>query len=67
MDTGLDTSKKVVHKAGEYLGNKIADALLSKTLAMRTNSSNDKIEKQEPVDEILEKREEILSKFRKVL
>ena len=67
MDTGLDTSKKVVHKAGEYLGNKIADALLSKTLAMRTNSSNDKIEKQEPVDEILEKREETLSKFRKVL
>ena len=31
LDTGLDslktTSKKVVHKAGEFLGNKIADAV----------------------------------------
>ena len=31
MDTGLDAvktvSKKVVHKAGEFSGNKIADAL----------------------------------------
>ena len=31
LDTGLDslktTSKKVVHKAGEFLGNKIANAV----------------------------------------
>ena len=31
MDTGLDVfktaSKKLVHKAGEFLGNKIADAV----------------------------------------
>ena len=38
LNTGLDPSKKVVHKAGEYLGNKSADAV--------TKSSDDKIEKQ---------------------
>ena len=27
LDKGLDASKKVVYKAGEYLGNKIADAV----------------------------------------
>ena len=55
-------SKKAVHKVGEYLENKIADA------ATRSNEVN--IEEQEPVEEIiisLEKREEILSKLRKVL
>ena len=45
MDTGLDSlktaSKKVVHKAGEYLGNKIADTV--------TKSNDNNIEKQEPV------------------
>ena len=40
LDTGLNTSKKVVHKPGEYLGNTIADAI--------TNSNDDNIEKQEP-------------------
>ena len=35
---------KVVHKAGKYLGNKIADVV--------TNSNDDVIEKQEPVVEI---------------
>ena len=62
MDTGLDASKKLVHKAGEFLGNKIADTV--------TKSNNDNIEKQEPVEEIIippEKREEILNKLRKVL
>ena len=60
LDTGLDSvktaSKKVVHKAGEFIGNKIAH--------------DDKIKKQEPVEEITippEKRDEILNKFRKVL
>ena len=49
MDTGLDairtTFKNVVHKADELLGNKIADAV--------TESNDDKIVKQEPVEEII--------------
>ena len=52
----------MVHKAGKFITNKIADAV--------TKSNNDKIEKQEPVDEItipLEKRDEILKRLRKVL
>ena len=66
MDTGLDSlktaSKEIVHKAGEFLGNKTADAI--------TKSTDNKTEKQEPVEEIivpLQKRDEILNKFRKVL
>ena len=66
MDTGLDSLitafKKVVHKAADFLGNKIADAV--------TKSNDDKIVKQEHVEEIiipLEKRDEILNKLRKVL
>ena len=66
MDTGLDVvktaSKKLVHKAGEFLGNKIADAV--------TKSNNDNIEKQEPVEEIIippDKKDEILNKLSKVL
>ena len=62
MDTGLYASKKVIHKADEYLWNKIADAA--------TNSNDDNIEKQESVEEIIiqpEKREEILNKLRKLL
>ena len=45
LDTGLDSSKtasrKVVHKAGEFIWNKTADAV--------TASHDDKIVKQEPV------------------
>ena len=37
--------KKVVHKAGEFIGNKVADAVASKTLATRSNSNDDNIEK----------------------
>ena len=66
LDTGLDAlkivSKKAVHKIGEFIGNKITDAV--------TKSNNDKIEKQGLVEEIiipLEKRDEILNKLRKVL
>ena len=62
--------KKVVHKAGEFIGNKVADAAASKTLATRSNSNDDNIEKQEPVEEITippEKRDKILNKLRKVL
>ena len=49
MDTGLDpvktASKKVVHKLGEFIGNKIADTV--------NKSNDDKIEKQGPVEEII--------------
>ena len=49
LDTGLDSlktaSKKVVHKAGEFTGNKIADAV--------TKSNDDKVAKQEPVEKII--------------
>ena len=54
--------QKVVHKTNKFIGNKIADAV--------TKSNNDKIVKQKPVEEIiipLEKRDEILNNFRKVL
>ena len=52
--------KKVVHKAGKFLGNKIANAV--------TKSNDNKIVKQEPVEEIPpEKRDEILNKLTGVL
>ena len=62
LDIGIDASKRVVHKAGEFIGNKIANAV--------TKLDDDNIEKQEPVEEIIippEKRDEILNKLRKVL
>ena len=66
MGTGLDavktTSKKVVYRANEVLGNRITDEV--------TKSNDYKIEKQEPVEEIIippEKRDEMLKKMRKVL
>ena len=56
MNTGLDSqkaaSKKVFHKASEFVANKIADAA--------TKSNDDNIEKQE-------EKYEILNKFRKLL
>ena len=61
--------KKVVHK-GEYLLNKVTEAVLSKTIVMQTKSNDDNIEKQETVEEIIippVKIEEILNKLRKVL
>ena len=60
MATGLGAvktaSKKVVHKADEFMGNETADAV--------TKSNNDNIDKQEPVEEITippEKKDEILN------
>ena len=44
LDKGLNASKKVVHKAGEFIGNKIADTV---------TKSNDNIEKQEPIEEVI--------------
>ena len=43
MGKELDASKKVAHEVGEYLGNKMAEAV--------TNSNNDNIEKQASVEE----------------
>ena len=66
MDIEVDAvkiaSKKVVYKAGEFLGNKITGTI--------SKPNNDNNEKQEPVEEITippEQREEILNKFREVL
>ena len=58
LNTWPGASKKVVHEAGEFIGNKIGDAV---------NDGN--VEKQ-PVEQIIipsEKRNEILNKLRKVL
>ena len=70
LNTGLDTlktaSKKVVHKAGEFLGNKIAEAV--------TKSNDDKVVKPDENPRnfeekiiLLQKRDEMLNKLRKVL
>ena len=56
LDTGPDASKKVVHKTGESLGNKIAEAV--------TKSNDDNIEKKGPVEVTIispEKKNEILN------
>ena len=45
MNTELKASKRVVHKAGEFIKNKIPDAI--------STSNDDNIEKQEPIDEII--------------
>ena len=65
LDTVLDAvktaSKKAVQKVSEFIGNKIADAV--------TKSNNDKIVKQERVEEIIipsEKENEMLNKLRQV-
>ena len=55
-------SKRVVHKAGEVLGNKIAFTV--------TKSNDDKIVKQEHVEKIiipLEKSDKVLNKLRQAL
>ena len=66
MNTRLDVlktaSKERVYKAGEFLENKIIEAV--------TKSNNNKIEKQETVEEIInqtEKTEEILNELRQEL
>ena len=66
MDTGLaavkTASKKLVHKVGEFIGNKITDAI--------TKSNDDNIEIQEPVEEIIipsEEKVEILKKIHRII
>ena len=43
METGINSSEKVVCKAGEFLVNKVADAVLLKTLASQPKSNDDNI------------------------
>ena len=62
LGKGLGASEKAVHKAGEFIGNKIADTI--------TKLKDDNIEKQKLVEEIIippEERDEISNKLRKVL
>ena len=66
LDTGLaavkTASKKLVHKVGEFIGNKITDAI--------TKSNDDNIEIQEPVEEIIipsEEKVEILKKIHRII
>ena len=66
MNTGLDSlktiTKQVVHKPGEFLGNKIADTV--------TKLNDDKNVKKKPVKGIIippEKKEGILNELRQEL
>ena len=66
LNTGLDSSKfaskKVVHKTGEFLGNKITDAVTKSNLRKL-----DKIGKTKPVEEIIipsEKREKNIKQIK---
>ena len=66
LNTGPNSLKaastKIAQKIGEFLGNKVADAV--------TTSNDDKIVKTKPVEEIiipLEKNEEISNELRQVL
>ena len=66
LDSLKTSSKKVVHKEGEFLGNKIGDPV--------TKSNDDKFVKpdENPRNVVgiiipLEKRDKILNKLRKVL
>ena len=62
LDAVKTVSKKVVHKAGEFIRNNMADAV--------TKSNSNKLEKQEPAEDLIipsAKRDEILNKLRKVL
>ena len=74
MDTGLEslktTSKKVFHKAGEFIENKIADAV-AKSKDNKIVKPNYVIDENlKNVEEIIipsEKREVVLSRLRQVL
>ena len=70
MDTGLDSlktaSKKVVDKTGEFLGNKIADAVI-KSIDDKIMKPDENLRNVEEINIPLEKRDEILNKLTKVL
>ena len=62
LDKGLDASKRSVHKAGEFIGNKIADAIQTMSNNVKrsqTKSNDDKIVKQKPVEEIINPPESV--------
>ena len=39
LDKGLDASKNVLHKAREFIGNKIADAITKLTMVILKNKN----------------------------
>ena len=62
MDTGLDAVKTASKKAGKFIKNKIEDTV--------TKSNDDKIVKQQPLEEIIippEKRDGIINKLRRLI
>ena len=70
FDTGLDslktTSKKVVHKAAEFLGNKVVDAA-TKSNGNKIMKPNENSKNVEEIIILLQKRDEILNNRTKVL
>ena len=76
LHKGLDASQKVVSKAREFRGNQIVDTVLSEIFAIRTNSNNDNIGRQNLLKKWNRwnekegkkgKRDEILNKLIKLL
>ena len=74
MDTGLDflktTSKKVVHKTGEILGNKISDAVTKSNINKIVKTVTGINESSRNLEELIippEKRKEILNELRQAL
>ena len=65
LDTGINASKEVVHKIGEFLENKKADAVakLHDNKIVKADEKTNVEKKTIP----LEKREEILNELRQVL
>ena len=62
MDAGLDAVKTASKKAGEFLGNKIADAI--------TKSKDNKIVKQKYVEQTIippEKKRWIIKQFEEII
>ena len=67
MDTGVDAvktaSKKVVHKSGEFAGNKTAD-LVTKSKDDKIVKSDENLRNVEKITIPLEIKDEILNKLR---
>ena len=65
LDTGLDflktDSKKIVHKASEFIGNEIADKIVKQKHVIHENSRN-----VEEITILSKSREEILNELRRV-
>ena len=68
MDTRINVSKKVVHKASEFTGNKIADAVAKSKdnkIVKPKHIIDENTIKVEGIIILPEKREEILNQLRK--